>query len=209
MVISENSRDGWNIASAMTYGVYDDDIPGQLFLFTHDYSIYGWVDSSLMPPQDTVSLTEDYVQRDNCKAAQECISCILITAYTGGNNNDGPDGNNYFKLTYGSTYTQIMLYDRPGDDMHKNQRDLWDYEATDFGLVGCVTFGSISGASFVSGTNDGWEISDAFVTVEVDQSGYFALLAGDKNLYKWLDGTGVVPLTMRNKCSSAQETLEM
>ena len=204
MVIRTSSNDAWNIETAMTYGAYDDDVGGTLFLFTHDYSIYGWVDNPLTPPERTVSLTVNNVERDNCNAAKQCIKRILITAYTGGVGNGGSNDGCEFRLKYGNTETKKHLYDRSGNDREEDQGDLWDYEASAFGLNGCVTFDSITEAAFVAEGKDSWYIAIAFVTVELEQSGDFALLAGDRYLYKWLSTrdppSEVATIPMRNKC---------
>ncbi|MCG8623624.1 MAG: hypothetical protein MJE68_16730 [Proteobacteria bacterium] len=93
-------------------------------------------------------------------------------AFTSGVDDAGSDTSHIIEVQTIGQVRNLVLYDRPGDDMQKNKGDLWKINFSDFSFTdGCITIGEISGASIVENNgNDGWNI-DSIVTLVKDDDG--------------------------------------
>ena len=109
-------------------------------------------------------------------------------AFTSGVDDAGSDTSHIIEVQTIGQVRNLVLYDRPGDDMQKNKGDLWKINFSDFGFTdGCITIDEISGASIVENGNDGWNI-DSIVTLVKDDDGGVEVLTQDLDVFRWIDG---------------------
>ena len=111
-------------------------------------------------------------------------------AFTSGKDYADSDTSYIIEIQANGKVQNRLLYDRPGDDMHKNKGDLWKINFSDFGFTSdCITIGDISGASIVAKGNDGWNI-ESIVTLVKGTDGGVKLLTQDLDVFRWIDGDG-------------------
>jgi hypothetical protein len=109
-------------------------------------------------------------------------------AFTSGVDNAGSDTSHIIEVQAMGQVRNLVLYDRPGDDMQKNKGDLWKIDFSDFHFTdGCITIDKISGASIVENGNDGWNI-DSIATLVKDNRGGVEVLTQDLDVFRWIDG---------------------
>ena len=109
-------------------------------------------------------------------------------AFTSGVDDAGSDTSHIIEVQTIGQVRNLVLYDRPGDDMQKNKGDLWKIDFSDFHFTdGCITIGEISGVSIVENGNDGWNI-DSIVTMVKDNRGGVEALTQDLDVFRWIDG---------------------
>ena len=109
-------------------------------------------------------------------------------AFTSGVDDAGSDTSHIIEVQTIGQVRNLVLYDRPGDDMQKNKGDLWKIDFSDFHFTdGCITISKISGVSIVENGNDGWNI-DSIVTMVKDNHGGVEALTQDLDVFYWIDG---------------------
>ena len=109
-------------------------------------------------------------------------------AFTSGVDDAGSDTSHIIQVQTIGQVRNLVLYDRPGDDMQKNKGDLWKIDFSDFHFTdGCITIDEISGVSIVENGNDGWNI-DSIVTLVKDDHGGVEVLTQDLDVFRWIDG---------------------
>ena len=109
-------------------------------------------------------------------------------AFTSGVDDADSDTSHIIEVQAIGQVRNLVLYDRPGDDMQKNKGDLWKIDFSDFHFTdGCITISKISGVSIVENGNDGWNI-DSIVTMVKDNHGGVEALTQDLDVFYWIDG---------------------
>ena len=109
-------------------------------------------------------------------------------AFTSGVDDADSDTSHIIEVQAIGQVRNLVLYDRPGDDMQKNKGDLWKIDFSDFHFTdGCITISKISGVSIVENGNDGWNI-DSIVTMVKDNRGGVEALTQDLDVFRWIDG---------------------
>ena len=112
-------------------------------------------------------------------------------AFTSGEDKADSDTSHIIEVQTIGQVRNLVLYDRPGDDMQKNKGDLWKINFSDFDFTdGCITIGKISGASIIKNGDDGWNI-DSVVTLVKDDRGGVEVLTQDLDKFRWVDGDGL------------------
>ena len=75
-------------------------------------------------------------------------------AFTSGVDDAGSDSSHIIEVQTIGQVRNLVLYDRPGDDMQNIKGDLWKINFSDFGFTdGCITISEISGVSIVENGN--------------------------------------------------------
>ena len=98
-------------------------------------------------------------------------------AFTSGIDDAGSDTSHIIEVQTIGQVRNLVLYDRPGDDMQKNKGDLWKIDFSDFHFTdGCITIDEISGVSIVENGSDGWNIDSIVILVKDDRGGVEALM---------------------------------
>jgi hypothetical protein len=109
-------------------------------------------------------------------------------AFTSGVDNAGSDTSHIIEVQTIGQVRNLVLYDRPGNDMQENKGDLWKIDFSDFHFTdNCIKIGDISGVSIVENGNDGWNI-DSIATLVKDDRGGVELLTQDLDVFRWIDG---------------------
>jgi hypothetical protein len=112
-------------------------------------------------------------------------------AFTSGVDGAGSDADHMIQVQTAYQVRNLVLYNRPGDDMEKNKGDLWKINFSDFRFTdNCITIGEIRGASILENGNDGWNI-DSIVTLVKDNDGVVEVLTQDLDVFHWIDGNDV------------------
>ena len=121
-------------------------------------------------------------------AAGVCIRKVVIKSLTSTTTNADSDHHPYMHLRVRGKGTRRARFpDNPGDDMERNNIDVWSINIGSFGFRGCVTKSAISGVYLTPGGIDGWKIT-WMITEVITTSGSQVLTANYLN--RWLDGNG-------------------